>query len=218
MEHLELIFIRLLHLLAHHPDFGTTKEELLDSAMYIVSSSMFTSWKLIFLFISYVQFYLDLMATSENISLLYFLSFKGKSVRDSESHAGSEVRWSQSTSSSSCSLIRHVELLCHVWDGANPDQRTRAGTLMVAFNLSGKNTITFRHPQAFTHRGEQWSMEWLLQLVRCFYLKWYFFSFKVSQTTYLPDEAGDWLAERFRTGSSKVMFRFLSLFRQLIFE
>ena len=92
VEHLELIFIRLLHLLAHHPDFGTTKEELLDAAMYIVSTVMFASWKLTPLFISYVQFYLDLIATSENISLLYFLSFKGKSVRDSESHSGSEVR------------------------------------------------------------------------------------------------------------------------------
>jgi hypothetical protein len=28
---------------------------------------------------------------SENIKLLYHLSFKGKSVRDSESHSGSEV-------------------------------------------------------------------------------------------------------------------------------
>lgn len=87
-----MIFIRLLHMLAHHPDFGTTKEELLDMAMYVVSCIMFASWKLILLCISYVQFYLDLVATSENISLLYHLSFKGKTVRDSESHSGSEVR------------------------------------------------------------------------------------------------------------------------------
>jgi sister chromatid cohesion protein PDS5 len=86
-----MIFIRLLHLLAHHPDFGTTKEELLDAAMYVVFSIIFTPWKLTLLFISYIQFYLDLMATSENISLLYHLSFKGKNVRDSESHSGSEV-------------------------------------------------------------------------------------------------------------------------------
>ena len=43
MEYLEMIFIRLLHLLAHHPDFGTTKEELLDAAMYVVSSIIFVS-------------------------------------------------------------------------------------------------------------------------------------------------------------------------------
>ena len=92
VEHLELIFIRLLHLLAHHPDFGTTKEELLDAAMYVISCIIFASWRLTFLSLSYVQFYLDLVATSENISLLYHLSFKGKSVRDSESHSGSEVR------------------------------------------------------------------------------------------------------------------------------
>ena len=33
-------------------------------------------------------------------------------------------------------------------------------------------------------------------------------TFQVLQTTYLPDEATDWLAERFKTGSSKVCFIF----------
>jgi sister-chromatid-cohesion protein PDS5 len=32
VEHLEMIFIRLLHLLAHHPDFATTHDDLLDIA------------------------------------------------------------------------------------------------------------------------------------------------------------------------------------------
>ncbi|KAJ3508895.1 hypothetical protein NLJ89_g5509 [Agrocybe chaxingu] len=71
LEHLEVIFIRLLHLLAHHPDFATDQEELPDMA-------------------SYVQFYLDHVATSENISLLYHLAQRGKTVRDPESHAQSE--------------------------------------------------------------------------------------------------------------------------------
>ncbi|CAA7268353.1 unnamed protein product [Cyclocybe aegerita] len=71
LEHLEVIFIRLLHLLAHHPDFATDQEELPDMA-------------------SYVQFYLDHVATSENISLLYYLAQRGKTVRDPESHAQSE--------------------------------------------------------------------------------------------------------------------------------
>ncbi|PPQ70235.1 hypothetical protein CVT25_011295 [Psilocybe cyanescens] len=71
VENLEIIFIRLLHLLAHHPDFGTSQEELLDMA-------------------TYVQFYLDLVASSENISLLYHLAQKGKTVRDPESHSRSE--------------------------------------------------------------------------------------------------------------------------------
>ncbi|KAF9457542.1 armadillo-type protein [Collybia nuda] len=66
-EHLEIIFIRLLHLLAHHPDFNTSHDDLLDIAKY-------------------VQFYLDLIATSETVSLLYHLAMKGKTVRDAESH------------------------------------------------------------------------------------------------------------------------------------
>ncbi|KAF8067855.1 armadillo-type protein [Lyophyllum atratum] len=70
-EHLEIIFIRLLHLLAHHPDFNKDHEDLLDIAKYI-------------------QFYISLVATSENISLLYHLAMKAKSVRDSESHAYTE--------------------------------------------------------------------------------------------------------------------------------
>lgn len=34
-EHFELIFIRLLHLLAHHPDFNTTHDDLLDVAKFV---------------------------------------------------------------------------------------------------------------------------------------------------------------------------------------
>jgi len=32
LEHLEIVFLRLLHLLAHHPDFGVSQEEFLDMA------------------------------------------------------------------------------------------------------------------------------------------------------------------------------------------
>lgn len=35
VENLEIVFVRLLHLLAHHPDFGTSQEELLDMATYV---------------------------------------------------------------------------------------------------------------------------------------------------------------------------------------
>lgn len=71
VEHLEMTFIRLLHALAHHPDFNTTHDDLLDIAKY-------------------VQFYLELMATQDNISLLYHLAMKGKTVRDPEGHTFSE--------------------------------------------------------------------------------------------------------------------------------
>jgi len=39
----------------------------------------------------YLDFYLDLVATSDNIPLLYHLAMKAKTVRDAESHTYSEV-------------------------------------------------------------------------------------------------------------------------------
>ncbi|KAJ3576722.1 hypothetical protein NP233_g231 [Leucocoprinus birnbaumii] len=71
VEYFELLFVRLLHTLAHHPDFSTEHEDLLDLAKYI-------------------QFYLDLVATSENVGLLYHLASKGKTVRDHSSFTHSE--------------------------------------------------------------------------------------------------------------------------------
>ncbi|EKM75631.1 hypothetical protein AGABI1DRAFT_132023 [Agaricus bisporus var. burnettii JB137-S8] len=71
VEYFELLFVRLLHILAHHPDFSTEHEDLLDLAKYI-------------------QFYLDLVATSENVPLLYHLATKGKTVRDHSSFVHSE--------------------------------------------------------------------------------------------------------------------------------
>ncbi|KAJ6486929.1 armadillo-type protein [Mycena sanguinolenta] len=63
---MEMMFIRLLHLLAHHPDFAVSEEEMQDIAKYI-------------------QFYLSLVANADTISLLYHLSSKGKTVRDADS-------------------------------------------------------------------------------------------------------------------------------------
>ncbi|KAI0646530.1 armadillo-type protein [Trametes meyenii] len=67
----EVTFVRLLHLLAHHPDFKIEHEYLPDIAKYI-------------------QFYLDLVASNDNVSLLYHLALKAKTVRDAESHVYSE--------------------------------------------------------------------------------------------------------------------------------
>ncbi|KAH7882429.1 armadillo-type protein [Phlebopus sp. FC_14] len=71
VDQLETIFIRLLHLLAHHPDFSTDHENMQEMAKYI-------------------EFYLDLVASSDNIPLLYHLAMKAKTVRDAESHTYSE--------------------------------------------------------------------------------------------------------------------------------
>jgi len=67
----EMIFFRLLHLLAHHPDFGTAEDTLPDIARYI-------------------EFYLELVASPDNIPLLFHLAMKAKTVRDIESHLYSE--------------------------------------------------------------------------------------------------------------------------------
>ncbi|KAI0689173.1 armadillo-type protein [Cytidiella melzeri] len=71
LDTFEMIFIRLLHLLAHHPDFAITEDALPDIAKYI-------------------DFYLDLVCTPENIALLYHLAMKTKTIRDAESHAHTE--------------------------------------------------------------------------------------------------------------------------------
>ncbi|KAH8102266.1 armadillo-type protein [Cristinia sonorae] len=67
----EMIFFRLLHFLAHHPDFGTTEEAAYDIGRYI-------------------EFYLDLIASPDNIPLLFHLAMKAKTVRDAYSHLYSE--------------------------------------------------------------------------------------------------------------------------------
>ncbi|EMD34698.1 hypothetical protein CERSUDRAFT_116889 [Gelatoporia subvermispora B] len=67
----DMNFIRLIHLLAHHPDFAISEENLPDVAKYI-------------------EFFLDLVANAENVALLYHLALKAKTVRDADSHAFSE--------------------------------------------------------------------------------------------------------------------------------
>lgn len=44
------------------------------------------------IYFRYIEFYLDLVTSSDNIALLYHLALKAKTVRDSESHTYSEVR------------------------------------------------------------------------------------------------------------------------------
>ncbi|KAH7926273.1 hypothetical protein BV22DRAFT_1128351 [Leucogyrophana mollusca] len=73
----EMLFIRLLHLLAHHPDFAIVHENLQEMAKYI-------------------EFYLDQIASSDNVSLLYHLAMKTKTVRDAESHTYSENLYAMS--------------------------------------------------------------------------------------------------------------------------
>jgi len=91
MNHFEMIFVQFLHLLAHHPDFALTQESVPDMAKYarhLCSDHCFSMTS----HLRYIDFYLGSVASAENVSLLYYLSGKAKTVRDSESHLYSEVR------------------------------------------------------------------------------------------------------------------------------
>jgi sister-chromatid-cohesion protein PDS5 len=44
----------------------------------------------------YIDFYLDLIASSDNVSLLYHLAMKAKTVRDGQSHTYSENLYAMS--------------------------------------------------------------------------------------------------------------------------
>lgn len=68
---MEALFPRLLSLLAHHPDFGTSMDDLADFARYIL-------------------FYLRPVATEENLSLIYYLAQRVKQTRDALSPDSSE--------------------------------------------------------------------------------------------------------------------------------
>ncbi|KAI9751416.1 MAG: hypothetical protein M4579_006081 [Chaenotheca gracillima] len=60
---LESVFARLLSVLAHHPDFSTMPDDLTDFARYIV-------------------FFLQPVATEDNLSLIYFVAQRVKQTRD----------------------------------------------------------------------------------------------------------------------------------------
>lgn len=60
---LESVFARLISLLAHHPDYGSTLDELLEFSRYII-------------------FYLQNVATEENLSLIYHIAQRVKQCSD----------------------------------------------------------------------------------------------------------------------------------------
>ncbi|KAK9249177.1 armadillo-type protein [Lipomyces tetrasporus] len=68
---MERCFARLLHMLAHHPDYGTDVDDLLDFAQYII-------------------FYLNATVTEQNISLIFYFAQRVKQVRDAISEKSGE--------------------------------------------------------------------------------------------------------------------------------
>jgi len=93
LMHFEMIFIRLLHLIAHSADFGLSEVEMKDQATYIRN-------------------YIQLIATADNISLLYHLAGKAKTVRDAEGHTFSENLYALSEMANEV-IKRHAKL--HSW-------------------------------------------------------------------------------------------------------
>jgi len=79
-----------MHLLAHHPDFSLATQNLQEAAKLVLTSSRVVS-KVTLMLHRYIEFYLDLIGTAENIPLLYHLALKCKTVRDATSEAYSEV-------------------------------------------------------------------------------------------------------------------------------
>ncbi|RKF62082.1 Sister chromatid cohesion protein pds5 [Erysiphe neolycopersici] len=67
----EAIFPRLLHLLAHHPDYSSNPNELLDHARYIL-------------------YYLSTVASQENLPLIYKYAQRVKQARDAFPGANSD--------------------------------------------------------------------------------------------------------------------------------
>ncbi|KAI8816533.1 armadillo-type protein [Fimicolochytrium jonesii] len=59
----EHTLVKFLHLLAHHPDFGTEVDDLMMFAVY-------------------VEFFLECVANADNASFLYYVASKLKTVRD----------------------------------------------------------------------------------------------------------------------------------------
>ncbi|KAK9239716.1 armadillo-type protein [Lipomyces kononenkoae] len=68
---MERCFARLLHMLAHHPDYGTDVDDLLDFAQYII-------------------FYMNATVSEQNISLIFYFAQRVKQVRDAISEKTSE--------------------------------------------------------------------------------------------------------------------------------
>ena len=156
LERFEHSFIRLLHLLAHHPDFRVEQEYLPDIAKYTNSSSC--SLLILTLHLNrYIQFFLDLVATSDNIALLYHIALKSKTVRDAESHSYSEVSGDQTFFLMPFHANKTIiEPIYMRGVGAIHHQSSREGTLMESRDVAGQSSVATRHLETATQlRGSQ---------------------------------------------------------------
>lgn len=89
----EVIIVRLLHLLIHHPDFELSLEALRSVSKHI-------------------EFYVDCVANSENVSLMYYLVGQLKAVKDVESKFDNEFLY---TISELAQLVIRIKAKIHHW-------------------------------------------------------------------------------------------------------
>ncbi|EIN08867.1 hypothetical protein PUNSTDRAFT_67344 [Punctularia strigosozonata HHB-11173 SS5] len=122
---LELLFLRFLHLLAHHPDFGTDHEQLLEMAKYL-------------------DFYIELVATEENISLLHHLAMRCKTVRDAESDSEVGLAPNDKPSTYLCMATASVY---HERVGTRVAEGQSSYAVVEHSNLSRQNQATRRYLQ-----------------------------------------------------------------------
>ena len=142
-----MIFLRLLHLLAHHPDFSVSEEGLPDMAKYV--AFLCTTYCCLTVASRYIEFYLDLVCTSENLSLLFHLSQKPKTVRDAEGHTYSEVRLlALSQSLSAERLVVRVESVRYQRTRAGSPPETCKGTQLGYRDIPWQGPASWRYLQA----------------------------------------------------------------------
>lgn len=90
IQQFEMTFPRLLHLLAHHPDFEMTHTSLVEmsrSANFFRTRSISTRLH----YNRYIKFYTLTVATADNVSLIFHLAEKLKTIQDAESGQYSEA-------------------------------------------------------------------------------------------------------------------------------
>ena len=90
LQQFEMTFPRLLHLLAHHPDFEMTHLSLVEisrSVRFVPRVFRIDHQH----HNRYIKFYTLTVATAENISLIFHLAEKLKTIQDAESDQYSEA-------------------------------------------------------------------------------------------------------------------------------
>lgn len=86
---------------------------------------------------------MDLIASSDNVSLLYHLAMKAKTVRDAQSHTYSEVCYLGVISSLYDSDNVGLEFVCYERARTGAHQGPRTGTLVESAELSGQGEVAF---------------------------------------------------------------------------